>query len=162
MMTPGPRSRPPKSLIVAAASGFACPGAILKVCPSMKMLSPSPMVPGATWDQAAWKGAMAAANPMTIANKPRGIHHRLLMTILRSSSCGRAGDGALCAAPPARSSTSETEGQLRLLRVARGPIVVENPLQLVLRIFGIIDDESVAAVAGVAQRFLPVPLRLGG
>src|SRR5260370_40470290 len=53
--------------------------------------------------------------------------------------------------------------QVHSLRFARGPIVREYLFQLVVRIFRIVDDDPVAAEAAVlAQRFLPVSLRLGG
>src|SRR5258708_6274497 len=45
MVMPRPGSLARKSLIVAAASGFAGKGTMLKVCPSVKMLSWSAMVP---------------------------------------------------------------------------------------------------------------------
>src|SRR6267154_2484455 len=53
--------------------------------------------------------------------------------------------------------------QVHSLRFARGPIVREYLFQLVVRIFRIVDDDPVAAVAAVlAQKFLPVSFRLGG
>src|SRR5260370_2502120 len=46
--------------------------------------------------------------------------------------------------------------QVHSLRFARGPIVREYLFQLVVRIFRIVDDDSVAAVAAVlGHEFLP-------
>src|SRR5260370_21757359 len=53
--------------------------------------------------------------------------------------------------------------QVHSLRFARGPIVREYLFQLVVRIFRIVDDDSVAAVAAVlAPEILPLSFPPGG